>query len=119
MYYAGLAEDDPEAHLSANLIKELQRLAINQIYTCAGEFRTGEVVIQGVDHKPPDWTEVPRLVDEMCSYILSNWGAPAVHLASYAMWRINWIHPFFGGNGRTSRGVSYFTLSKAGVCATG
>jgi Fic family protein len=27
------------------------------------------------------------------------------------MWRHNWIHPFAGGNGRTSRGVSYLVLS--------
>jgi Fic family protein len=26
------------------------------------------------------------------------------------MWRVNWIHPFFGGNGRTSRAVSYLAL---------
>jgi Fic family protein len=26
------------------------------------------------------------------------------------MWRINWIHPFSGGNGRTSRAVSYLAL---------
>jgi Fic family protein len=26
------------------------------------------------------------------------------------MWRLNWIHPFFGGNGRTSRAVSYLAL---------
>ena len=27
------------------------------------------------------------------------------------MWRINWIHPFFGGNGRTSRATSYLLLN--------
>jgi len=26
------------------------------------------------------------------------------------MWRINWIHPFFGGNGRTARALSYLVL---------
>jgi Fic family protein len=26
------------------------------------------------------------------------------------MWRLNWIHPFAGGNGRTSRAVSYLVL---------
>lgn len=31
------------------------------------------------------------------------------------MWRVNWIHPFAGGNGRTSRAVSYLVLcSKLG-----
>jgi Fic family protein len=27
------------------------------------------------------------------------------------MWRLNWIHPFADGNGRTSRIVSYVVLS--------
>jgi Fic family protein len=26
------------------------------------------------------------------------------------MWRLNWIHPFDGGNGRTSRMVAYVVL---------
>lgn len=32
------------------------------------------------------------------------------HLSAYLMWRMNWIHPFFGGNGRTSRAISYLAL---------
>lgn len=27
------------------------------------------------------------------------------------MWRLNWIHPFRDGNGRTSRAVSYLVLT--------
>ena len=47
----------------------------------------------------------------MCAYINSPWnGATAIHLAAYVMWRINWIHPFFGGNGRTARALSYLVL---------
>lgn len=26
------------------------------------------------------------------------------------MWRLNWIHPFDDGNGRTARATSYFVL---------
>jgi len=26
------------------------------------------------------------------------------------MWRLNWIHPFFGGNGRTARSIAYLVL---------
>ena len=26
------------------------------------------------------------------------------------MWRLNWIHPFADGNGRTSRAISYVVL---------
>jgi Fic family protein len=31
--------------------------------------------------------------------------------AAYALWRLNWIHPFLGGNGRTARALSYLVLS--------
>ena len=33
-----------------------------------------------------------------------------LHLAAYVMWRLNWIHPFADGNGRTSRTASYIVL---------
>jgi Fic family protein len=33
-----------------------------------------------------------------------------MHLAAYVMWRLNWIHPFTDGNGRTSRAASYMIL---------
>jgi Fic family protein len=36
--------------------------------------------------------------------------ATALHLSAYVMWRLNWIHPFDDGNGRTSRAVSYLVL---------
>ena len=66
--------------------------------------------IAGVKHQPPEHADVPRLVDEMCEYVNLGWNKPAIHLSAYLMWRINWIHPFFGGNGRTSRAVGYLIL---------
>jgi Fic family protein len=36
------------------------------------------------------------------------------------MWRLNWIHPFADGNGRTSRIISYVVLSiRAGAILPG
>ena len=31
-------------------------------------------------------------------------------MAAYLLWRINWIHPFDDGNGRTARAASYAAL---------
>lgn len=61
---------------------------------------------------PPRHTEVPDLVAEMCDYVNENWeDQNALQLAAYLLWRMNWIHPFADGNGRTSRMVSYMVLS--------
>jgi Fic family protein len=35
----------------------------------------------------------------------------AVHLAAYVLWKLNWIHPFADGNGRTARAIAYVVLS--------
>ena len=68
-----------ESKLTPDLLRELQRLAVNQIYTCAGSFRDGPVGIKGVKHQPPHHSEVPRLVDEMCEYVNQNWDKTAIH----------------------------------------
>lgn len=77
----------------------------------AGVYRPAAVTIQGSQHQPPDAFRVPELMEELCDYVNDNWkmGSP-IHLAAYVMWRLNWIHPFTDGNGRTSRAVSYLVL---------
>jgi Fic family protein len=48
----------------------------------------------------------------MCDYVNENWDtATPIHLAAYIMWRLNWIHPFADGNGRTARILSYVVMS--------
>jgi Fic family protein len=55
---------------------------------------------------------VPEEVSHLCDYVNENWGAKgAVHLGAYVLWRLNWIHPFADGNGRTARAISYVVLS--------
>ena len=47
-------------------------------------------------------------VQQMCEYVNENWATKnAAHLAAYVLWKMNWIHPFADGNGRTARAVSY------------
>ena len=50
-------------------------------------------------------------VDDFINMV--NWGwqsTDPVELAANALWRINHIHPFINGNGRTARAVCYFIL---------
>jgi Fic family protein len=97
--------------LRPSIIQRLQRLAIKDIYTCAGNFRTGPVCIEGTSHQPPDPDTVSEHVEAMCEYVNTKWASSSpLHLAAYLMWKVNWIHPFAGGNRRTSRAVSYLVL---------
>jgi Fic family protein len=87
----------------------------------AGIFRPGAVEIGKSKHEPPPAHLVPGLVEELCDYVNDHWeGSTALHLAAYVMWRLNWIHPFADGNGRTSRTVSYVILAiRAGYVPSG
>lgn len=97
--------------LRVSTILGLHRDALLGIHPLAGNFRPSTVEIKGSKHQPPDAWQVPSLVEELCDYINDNWDtATALHLAAYVMWRLNWIHPFADGNGRTARAVSYLVL---------
>lgn len=98
--------------LRPSLILALHREALAGISAYAGNFRPAGVAIVGSKHKPVDAHLVPELVEQLCDYVNDNWETKtAIHLAAYIMWRLNWIHPFADGNGRTSRILSYVVLS--------
>ncbi|MGD9538865.1 MAG: Fic family protein [Alphaproteobacteria bacterium] len=88
----------------------LNRFAIDGINPYAGVYRPHAIKITNSEHNPPPPEEVPGLIEKMCHYINQNWNKSAVHLGAYILWRMNWIHSFDDGNGRTSRMLSYVVL---------
>lgn len=97
--------------LRPSLVCEYNRYAIQGIWRSAGTYRTHAICIRGSCHVPPPHEDVPRLMEEMCDYINNGREVHSMfHTAAYVMWRINWIHPFVEGNGRTARIVSYIEL---------
>ncbi len=93
-------------------ICDLNRIAMTGVEDDAGRFRRYEVIVdddadESNVYEPPPWKDVPHLIDEMCEYVNVNWAMTPVHLAAYLLWRLNWIHAFGEGNGRTARAVSY------------
>jgi Fic family protein len=89
----------------------LNRIALDGLNIYAGNYRPANIYITGSKHKPPAVNEVPALLEELCEYVNENFDArSALHLAAYVMWRINWVHPFDDGNGRTARAASYLVL---------
>jgi hypothetical protein len=97
--------------LRPSAIQELNRISILNIEAEAGRWRDVPMVIDGSQHQPPPAEEVPKHVDDLCDYVNDHWNdCSPFHLAGYVMWRLNWIHPFVDGNGRTTRAVSYYVL---------
>lgn len=96
--------------LRPSLILSLHREALDGISAYAGNFRPAGVFIEGSKHQPVGAHLVPELIEEMCDYVNDHWNETAIHLSAYLMWRLNWIHPFADGNGRTSRILSYVVL---------
>ncbi|MGO9060333.1 MAG: Fic family protein [Candidatus Binataceae bacterium] len=88
----------------------LNRAAIKGLNPFPGVYRPDEMEISYSRHNPPPPDLVPSLMEEMCDYVNDNLEKPPIHIAAYLMWRINWIHPFDDGNGRTSRMASYVLL---------
>jgi Fic family protein len=97
--------------LHPSQLLHLHRIALAGISSYAGKWRPAGIEIGGSRHKPPNAFEVPDRIEELCDYVNQRWTEKsALHLSSYVLWRLNWIHPFADGNGRTSRAASYLVL---------
>lgn len=97
--------------LTPVILSELNALAVDGLQKTAGQIRDIAIRIRGTNHVPPDADLCEALLDEMCAFVNTNWESKeALHLSAYVMWRLNWIHPYCDGNGRTSRAVSYLVL---------
>lgn len=103
-------ESDGSVRLTSDLVRRLQYFAVKDIYGCAGHYRQWGVTIKHAQHVPPEPRYVPDLVDEMCETANRNEEWEPLKTAAYLMWRLNWIHPFGGGNGRTARILSFLAL---------
>ena len=100
-----------ERRLRPSEILSLHRTLMDRISASAGNFRPAGVKIRGSKHEPPRAEDVARYVEELCDYVNDGWERrTSLHLASYILWRVNWIHPFADGNGRTARIISYLIL---------
>jgi len=96
----------------------LNHIAVANISQYGGRFR-GEPIYVG-KHVPPHYKDVPELVDRFVSFVHENWFVlTPTMLAAYGLWRLNWIHPFIEGNGRTARAACYYLLCARGGALLG
>ena len=104
-----IAIESGKLFLSQQLIKAFNFHAITCLHTNAGEYRPCPVEVG--QHTPPQHYRIPALMDDFVNEVNRNWEkTDPVVLATFVLWRLNNIHPFINGNGRTARAASYFVL---------
>ena len=91
------------------LLWGLNHVAVANISQFGGRFRQEPIYVG--NHKPPHFNDVSDWMDRFISTVQENWYVwTPTELAAYGLWRLNWIHPFIEGNGRTARATCYFLL---------
>ena len=99
--------------LSQTVIKALNYHAMACLHPFAGEYRPCAVLVG--NHTPPDHYRVAALTDDFINLVNRHWESEkAIELSAEVLWRLNWIHPFINGNGRTARAACYFVLCVKG-----
>lgn len=106
-------------YLSSNVLKALNYQAIACLHTNAGRYRPCPVTVG--KYRPPEHYQVKALMDHFVNQVNRLWkDADPVVLSALVLWRLNAIHPFINGNGRTARAACYFVLClKAGAWLPG
>jgi len=88
----------------------LNYAAVSNISQFGGRYREEPIYVG--NHVPPHFKDVTNIMDRFFSVVHENWEIldhPTM-LPAYALWRLNWIHPFVEGNGRTARAACYYLL---------
>jgi Fic family protein len=99
--------------LSHEKLKAVNFHGIACLHRHAGQYRPHNVVITNAPHQPPEHADVPPLMEDFVRLTAEVWDrTDPIQLAALVLWRLNWVHPFVNGNGRTARAISYYTLCR-------
>ena len=95
--------------ISTAIIAALNAHAIACLHVNAGQYRPCQVTVG--DYTPPEYYRVPELMNAFIDEVNHAWlHTDSVALAAHVLWRLNSIHPFINGNGRTARALCYFVI---------
>ena len=85
-----------------------------------GEFRRGIVYLRHSSHKPPAAADVEGEINMLLDHLRKDWTQrDTAWLAGLLLWRLNWIHPYRDGNGRTARAACRKLAAAHSGCAIG
>jgi len=115
-YLYELIEHDTQKTISEMLIRTIHQLVVRETeQQTAGSYRTGNVLITGANHNPPDVSAVPGLMQGLVEWMRNNQQKiHPVEFAAIVHHKLVNIHPFFDGNGRTARVVMNLLLLQQG-----
>jgi predicted TIM-barrel fold metal-dependent hydrolase/fido (protein-threonine AMPylation protein) len=107
--------------VNEDFLFSLNRLVLEDFaehYRSRGHYRKTSVVIRrmgNVVHVPPKATDIPLLMKQLLSTIELPLGQSSVGHAAQVFLRLQEIHPFYEGNGRTGRAVATYLLRQSGL----
>lgn len=124
-YYGALAQVEQyvaQNHpLNEKVIQTLHGLVMSDGRTriSPSPYRDGQNVIKDsstgtIVYMLPEAKDVPRLMGNLVSWIRENDGLPCPIVAGIAHYQFATIHPYYDGNGRTSRLLTTFILHLGG-----
>lgn len=88
----------------------LNHTAVANLIHFGGRYRKEPIYVGS--HIPPHFNSVHNWMERFFAFIHENWDLhehPTL-IPAYALWRLNWIHPFVEGNGRTARAACYYLM---------
>lgn len=124
-YYAALDQLEQYAAqnhpVSAKVIQTLHALVISdgRTHIRPSSYRNGQNVIKdsatgAIVYMPPEAKDVPGLMRNLVSWIKENEELPCPVLSGIAHYQFATIHPYYDGNGRTSRLLTTLILHLGG-----
>lgn len=115
-YLYDLVDKNKKHTISEMLIRILHQIIIQETdKEWAGRYRNANVIIGGAEHTPPDALQVPQKMRDLITWLNAQKNKTnIVELAALLHHKLVYIHPFFDGNGRTSRLAMNLLLMQAG-----
>ena len=115
-YLYDLVENGKHHTMSEHLIRSMHQLIMQETdKEWAGVYRNANVIISGADYIPPDALEVAHKMKQLIDWVKGNKSnLHIIELAALLHHKLIFIHPFFDGNGRTSRIIMNLLLMQYG-----
>jgi len=106
--------------INRNFLGEIHKIIVKNLNRegskSPGEYRKSNLLINGSNHRPPDYIKVTEYMNELIGFI--NKKTPRKYdllKTAIVHHRFVWIHPFDNGNSRTVRLLTYAMLLKLGA----